>query len=140
MHQQQQNYHQMYSIHIIKSIQHLHLLLLLLKIRDNYADRITATFSIYPSPKVSDYGCMGVWVVINVVILGGNYGGNGNPSPTITKSPTTRMIGAGCAMVCEVDAADAAMDGDDCGEEETYCAPYHSSWSWADFAIKDAFF
>jgi len=28
--------------------------LLLLKIRDNYPDRITATFSVYPSPKVSD--------------------------------------------------------------------------------------
>jgi tubulin beta len=28
--------------------------LLLLKIRDNYPDRITCTFSIYPSPKVSD--------------------------------------------------------------------------------------
>merc|ERR1712110_964391 len=27
---------------------------LLLKIRDNYPDRITATFSVYPSPKVSD--------------------------------------------------------------------------------------
>merc|ERR1711902_303733 len=26
----------------------------LLKIRDNYPDRITATFSVYPSPKVSD--------------------------------------------------------------------------------------
>ena len=28
--------------------------LLLMKIRDNYPDRITATFSVYPSPKVSD--------------------------------------------------------------------------------------
>eukprot|EP01084_Bolivina_argentea_P006851 12942_1 len=28
--------------------------LLLLKIRDNYPDRITCTFSVYPSPKVSD--------------------------------------------------------------------------------------
>jgi tubulin beta len=28
--------------------------LLLLKIRDNYPDRITTTFSVYPSPKVSD--------------------------------------------------------------------------------------
>ena len=28
--------------------------LLLLKIRDNYPDRITATFCVYPSPKVSD--------------------------------------------------------------------------------------
>eukprot|EP01084_Bolivina_argentea_P034756 64375_1 len=28
--------------------------LLLLKVRDNYPDRITATFSVYPSPKVSD--------------------------------------------------------------------------------------
>merc|ERR1711971_799935 len=28
--------------------------LLLLKIRDNYPDRITSTFSVYPSPKVSD--------------------------------------------------------------------------------------
>ena len=28
--------------------------LLLMKIRDNYSDRITATFSVYPSPKVSD--------------------------------------------------------------------------------------
>ena len=28
--------------------------LLLLKIRDNYADRITTTWSVYPSPKVSD--------------------------------------------------------------------------------------
>ena len=27
---------------------------LLIKIRDNYPDRITATFSVYPSPKVSD--------------------------------------------------------------------------------------
>ena len=28
--------------------------LLLMKIRDNYPDRITATYSVYPSPKVSD--------------------------------------------------------------------------------------
>ena len=28
--------------------------LLLPKTRDNYPDRITATFSVYPSPKVSD--------------------------------------------------------------------------------------
>ena len=28
--------------------------LLLIKIRDNYPDRITCTFSVYPSPKVSD--------------------------------------------------------------------------------------
>ena len=28
--------------------------LLLMKMRDNYSDRITATFSVYPSPKVSD--------------------------------------------------------------------------------------
>ena len=28
--------------------------LLLMKMRDNYPDRMTATFSVYPSPKVSD--------------------------------------------------------------------------------------